>query len=115
MTSTTINPRWIAKKAARTGVAIGSLGTGRLARSGASQPRVLTYHRFGDIAYDPYCIAPGVFARQMEALAESGRAVSLADVEGCLFDGGTLPSGALLVTIDDGYRSTYARALPDPS
>ena len=112
MLKSTINLRWIAKKAARTGVAVGSWSSGVLDGPGASDPRVLTYHRFGDNPHDPFCVDVETFARQMEVLAESGRAVSLADIEGFLFHQEALPHGAVLVTIDDGYRSTFSEALP---
>jgi hypothetical protein len=112
MLNSTINLRWIAKKAARTGVAVGSWSSGVLAGPGASEPRVLTYHRFGENPHDPFCVDTDTFTRQMEVLAESGRAVSLADIEGFLFHREALPHGAVLVTIDDGYRSTYSEALP---
>lgn len=112
MSSGSINLRWYAKKAARTGVAVGSWGSGALAREAAAAPRVLTYHRFGDDLHDPFCVDRDSFAEQMRVLAESGRAVSIGDVEGYMYHGESLPRGAVLVTIDDGYRSTIEQALP---
>lgn len=112
MSASSIDLRWYAKKAARTGVAVGSWGAGALRSARAGEPRVLTYHRFGDDPHDPFCVDLATFRKQMETLAESGCAVSVADIEGYLYHGETLPAGAALVTIDDGYRSTYSHAMP---
>jgi peptidoglycan/xylan/chitin deacetylase (PgdA/CDA1 family) len=117
MSNKTSYLRWYAKKAARTGVALGSWGAdgllrGHGAHEAAGDLHVLTYHRFGDAAYDPFCVATDVFAEHMRILAESELAVSIADVEAYLSGRTTLPAGAVLVTIDDGFRSVYTHALP---
>jgi hypothetical protein len=39
--------------------------------------RALTYHRFGDILRDPFCLSARDFAKQMRYLAHAGLAVSL--------------------------------------
>lgn len=112
VSSGSLTLRWYAKKAARAGVAIGSWISGALHHRRSLRPRVLTYHRFGDDVRDPFCVDRTTFARQMETLAEAGCAVSVADLERHLYSGRPLPAGAVLVTIDDGYRSTYTEALP---
>ena len=73
---------------------------------------MLTYHRFGDSPYDPFCVPRGCFDRQMQWLAENRLAVSLADVEAFLAGEKVLPDGAVLVTVDDGFRSVHTRMLP---
>ena len=108
--------RWYVKKAARAGVAAGVWASGALVGRSLLAPRVrvraLTYHRFGHIPQDPFCVAPEDFEAQVRWLAERKLAVSLDDVERFARGEGTLPQGGVLVTIDDGYRSTYSIAAP---
>jgi len=108
--------RWYAKKAARTSVALGSWGADSLLRPYADADaigvRVLTYHRFGRVPYDPFCVDPDVFDDHMRVLAESGLVISASDLEAYLAGTRAVPDGAVLVTIDDGYRSVYTHALP---
>ena len=84
----------------------------RVAVDPAPVVRVLTYHRFGDIARDPFCVTPEDFERQMAWLAEQEMAVSLADVAAFIHDGKSLKPGSILVTIDDGFVSVASHALP---
>ncbi|MCG8591465.1 MAG: polysaccharide deacetylase family protein [Proteobacteria bacterium] len=107
--------RWLVKKAARKFVAeaswaSGSLGLRRLGRG--PRVRALTYHRFGELDRDPFCIRPTAFEAQMRWLAESGLAVSLADLEAFVAGRRSLRDGSVLVTIDDGCESTFTHALP---
>jgi peptidoglycan/xylan/chitin deacetylase (PgdA/CDA1 family) len=112
--------RWVAKKAARRGVAYGSWASGLLSmrklydRVLEPGPRVraLTYHRFGRAVRDPFCVTAEAFEAQVRYLAERRLAVSLDDV--CAFVAGlrTVPDGAVLVTIDDGCLSTLRWAAP---
>jgi peptidoglycan/xylan/chitin deacetylase (PgdA/CDA1 family) len=107
--------RWYLKKAARKSIAMGSYATRHTTSPKAGcgpRLRVLTYHRFGESVRDPYCVTPPDFDRQMAYLAESGCAVSLRDTEAFLEGRKTLRDGAVLVTIDDGFRSAHAVALP---
>jgi peptidoglycan/xylan/chitin deacetylase (PgdA/CDA1 family) len=111
----TVNPdrrwRWYAKKAARRCLAMyGSVA----ADSRLHRPRVhvLTYHRFSNVRYDPFAVAPAVFADQMRWLHDRKLAVSLADVLDFLRGGAELPDGAVLVTIDDGEPCLYEHAVP---
>jgi peptidoglycan/xylan/chitin deacetylase (PgdA/CDA1 family) len=99
--------RWYAKKLARGGLAAASARPGR-----ASGVRVLTYHRFGERARDPFCLAPRDFATQMCLLAEQRRAISLDDLRAGLAGTRPLPAGAVLVTIDDGNACFWREALP---
>jgi peptidoglycan/xylan/chitin deacetylase (PgdA/CDA1 family) len=108
--------RWWVKKAARQGMAAGVWASGALAASRAAsrpvQVRALTYHRFGHLPHDPFCITPEVFEQQISWLAGRGVLVSLEQVEGFVRGDELLPPGAVLITIDDGYQSTYAHAMP---
>jgi peptidoglycan/xylan/chitin deacetylase (PgdA/CDA1 family) len=108
--------RWYLKKAARQGLAATAWGSGWLAAAeglaAGARVRVLTYHRFGHAAYDPFCVGPEVFQAQMRYLAESGLAISLAELDAFLAGRKELPRGAVLVTVDDGLRSVYTEMLP---
>ncbi len=108
--------RWLVKKAARHGMALGSLATGSLlARAALAQrPRVraLTYHRIADEPRDPFCVAPEAFEAQMRELAERRLAISLDRLRRFVAGEELLPDGACVVTIDDGCASTLTEALP---
>jgi peptidoglycan/xylan/chitin deacetylase (PgdA/CDA1 family) len=111
----TASLRWYAKKSARLGVTVGSgLSGALLVRRllGSRSIRVLTYHRVGRAQRDPFCVSPSVFDEQMSALAESGRAVSLTQLEAFIAGREALQDAACLVTIDDGLESTLTEALP---
>jgi peptidoglycan/xylan/chitin deacetylase (PgdA/CDA1 family) len=104
--------RWLLKKGARRSVALGSAIT--RSRHGQSVPRLraLTYHRFGDSRRDPFCVRVEDFEAQMAWLAQEHRAVSLTELEAFRAGRATLSRESVVVTIDDGFRSTYAAALP---
>jgi peptidoglycan/xylan/chitin deacetylase (PgdA/CDA1 family) len=107
--------RWYVKKTARLGVALGSGITGASVLDRwlhGSAVRVLTYHRFGSAARDPFCVAPAIFEEQVRMLAERRLAVSLEQVQAFVAGHQTLPDGSCLVTIDDGLVSTLTEALP---
>ena len=109
-------PRWLAKKSARRALALAMSASGTLALrralERASRVRVLTYHRFGSIARDPFCISRRDFEAQVRFLAEQRRAIGLADLRRFLAGEVELAPGAALVTIDDGFVSTFSEALP---
>lgn len=109
-------PRWIAKKSARNalGLAIRASGALALRRALSRVPvvRVLTYHRFGEIARDPFCLPRREFEAQVRFLAESKRAIGLPELRRFLAGEQALQPGSALVTIDDGFVSTFREALP---
>ena len=74
--------------------------------------RVLTYHRFGDSPRDPFCVSVPDFEQQISYVAEHNLALSLQDVEAFIAGRKEIPRNSLLITIDDGFRSTYLAALP---
>jgi peptidoglycan/xylan/chitin deacetylase (PgdA/CDA1 family) len=118
--------RWYVKKAARHAVASGgwagrALGWkpgapdsngGNGAGSGGAAIRALTYHRFGYLPKDPFCIRPEDFDAQIRWLTEQGLVVSLEDVQAFVSGGKSLADGSVLITIDDGFLSTHQYALP---
>jgi len=104
--------RWGLKKLSRRAVAGASWVAG-LSRS--EQPisvRVLTYHHFGNSKYDPFSIPPAQFDAQMAFLAKGKLALSLTGLKGFLDGTIAVPHNSVLVTIDDGYLSTWSIALP---
>jgi peptidoglycan/xylan/chitin deacetylase (PgdA/CDA1 family) len=73
---------------------------------------VLCYHDFSDNGLE-LSVKPEVFREQLSYLRDNGyRVVSLADLMSFLKDGEPLPPKAVVITIDDGYRSTYHVAFP---
>lgn len=108
--------RWLAKKSARRALALAMGASGALAlrRRLASAPRVrvLTYHRFGDIARDPFCMKQSDFEAQIRFLAEHERAIGLDDLRRFVAGEQELARDSALVTIDDGFASTFSLALP---
>lgn len=106
--------RWWTKKLARGAVAALSLPITEVQKRVAPSVgvRVLTYHRFGSITRDPFCVTPESFDEQMAWLASEGRAVSLDDVIAFAEGKRELRDGAVLVTMDDGYESMLKVAQP---
>jgi len=103
--------RWYSKKVARATVALVGAAVPVIAPRGA-RVRVLTYHRFGHARRDPFCVEVAAFEQQMAWLAERRLAISLRDVERFVHGAQDLADGSVLVTIDDGCPSVYAKALP---
>jgi peptidoglycan/xylan/chitin deacetylase (PgdA/CDA1 family) len=108
--------RWLAKKSARRALSLLMSASGALAlRRGlarGARVRVLTYHRFGEIARDPFCVSRADFAAQVRLLADAKRAIGLSDLLAFLAGERELASGSALITIDDGFLSTFRDALP---
>ncbi len=108
--------RWLTKKLARRGVALGALGCGALAPKSplnrAPAVRALMYHRFGGATRDPWCVDTAIFEKQMGWVAERGLAVSLEQLIAFLEGRGSVPKGAVLVTADDGCRSVLTHMAP---
>ena len=84
----------------------------RKARRQANSFVALAYHRVG---YDksPYTVTPEAFRQQMQFLYEQGYAViTLSQVDAFLQGYAVLPDKAVLLTIDDGHRSSYTEIYP---
>lgn len=105
--------RWLCKKAARRGVALGTAAISSLENSSSNTcVRVLTYHRFGEAIRDPFCVSSRDFEAQMAFLAENDLALSLHQLSEYISGQSTLSGTRVLVTIDDGLMSLYSLALP---
>lgn len=74
---------------------------------------ILGYHRIADAAHDPYriCVSPEHFAQQLAVIREMAAPLPLADLLHGL-KRGQLPTGALALTFDDGYRDNLTNAAP---
>lgn len=72
---------------------------------------VLCYHRFGPRGR--LSVTPAAFEQQMDYLARNGfRVITLAQLAAFLAGNEPLPKRSVVITIDDGYRSTYDVAFP---
>jgi peptidoglycan/xylan/chitin deacetylase (PgdA/CDA1 family) len=89
-----------------------TLALSRLGRLGrGSTARILYYHSIGD---DPVrsSVSPAAFTAQIQHLHQRYRVLPLSDIVGRLAAGATLPARTVAVTLDDGFRDNYERALP---
>jgi len=74
---------------------------------------VLIYHRFGEDKYPTTNIGVDRFHEQLEYLkANDYQVIPLAQLVSSLRNGGELPERAVVITMDDGYRSVYEKAWP---
>lgn len=74
---------------------------------------VLIYHRFGESKYPTTNVATERFREQMAYLSENSfNVVPLSTLVRALKKGDPLPEKAVVITIDDGYKSTYTQAWP---
>ena len=82
----------------------------------ATRVPVLMYHRVGDAsnAWEArYAISAANFAAHMQAIASNGyRAVTSDDLIAWLGGGPALPTGAIAITFDDGFRGVRDHAMP---
>jgi peptidoglycan/xylan/chitin deacetylase (PgdA/CDA1 family) len=73
---------------------------------------ILCYHRFGG-APNKMAVSPSNFAAQLDWLARNDyRVIRLSQLMGFLQGREPLPKRSVVITIDDGYESTYRHALP---
>ena len=74
---------------------------------------ILVYHRFADDCDGPLCLSARIFDQQMRYLKENGyRVVACSELLSFLEYRHALPEKAVVITIDDGYRSAYNIAYP---
>lgn len=112
--------RWLTKKAARRTVLTGNWAAQKLSNylpflaglQAGTGIRTLTYHRFGSIPRDPFCVRPEDFETQVRWLSEQNRIVSLDDVVAFIEGKKSLAPGSVLLTVDDGYLSTFEHLMP---
>jgi peptidoglycan/xylan/chitin deacetylase (PgdA/CDA1 family) len=75
--------------------------------------RVLMYHKVNDLPNNRMSIPVSLFDEQMAQLRELGYVtVDLDAVLAHYLEGAPLPSGAVLITFDDGYRDNLVNAAP---
>lgn len=80
--------------------------------AGANAITILCYHRFGTRASN-LTVTPAAFEAQMAYLAKNGYTVlPLARLPALLEGREPIPRKAVVITIDDGYRSTFDVAYP---
>lgn len=73
---------------------------------------ILCYHRFGGSA-GKMSVSPDHFEAQLDWLARNGyHVIRLSQLTGFLQGREALPQRSVVITIDDGYESTYRHALP---
>lgn len=73
---------------------------------------ILVYHRFGRKP-DRLALTPEMFEAQMAYLQHQGyRVIRLSDMHAFLQGHGSLPKKAVVITIDDGFKSAYTIAYP---
>jgi peptidoglycan/xylan/chitin deacetylase (PgdA/CDA1 family) len=88
-------------------------GSGVLDGGAERTLRVLMYHKVNDLWPNPTTVPTGIFAEQMRLLEELDYTpVALDAVRDHYIHGLELPSGAVLITFDDGYRDNLLNALP---
>ncbi len=86
---------------------------GGLYEDGYQTVPILCYHRFGPGDNSSMNISPGLFQEQMKYLKENGyRAITPEDLLNFLEYRRQIPKRAVLITIDDGFKSAYDVAWP---
>jgi peptidoglycan/xylan/chitin deacetylase (PgdA/CDA1 family) len=81
--------------------------------NGRDTLRVLMYHKVNDIPDNPTSVPVALFDEQLTEARELGYTfVGLDAVLDHYTTGAPLPSKAVLITFDDGYRDIYENALP---
>jgi len=74
--------------------------------------RILSYHGINHRPTNSYAVPTQKYANQMKFLTERFTIISVDQLVALLREGRPIPSHAVSVTIDDGYRDTYTHAYP---
>ena len=86
---------------------------GGLTINGYQKVPILVYHTFGRNCRSSLCVPAQAFDEQMAYLkSHDYRVISLRDLVGFLKLEKAIPKKAVVITIDDGYRSAYDIAFP---
>ena len=86
---------------------------GGLTPEGFQTVPVLCYHQFSETAIDKMTVTRSAFETQMRFLKDEGyRVISLDQLLDFIDFKGQLPQKAVVITIDDGWRSAYDIAYP---
>lgn len=75
------------------------------------QPRILMYHRFSDPPVKGWT-SPEYFEQQVRYIKKNYNPFSLVGLMQYQRDNGKIPSHAVIITVDDGYRDFYEYAFP---
>lgn len=74
---------------------------------------VLSYHKFSEDKFDKMTVTAATFEAQMKLLKDKGyRVITIDQLFEFLDLDGQIPEKSVVITIDDGWRSTYDIALP---
>ena len=74
---------------------------------------ILCYHRFARSCDSPLCMPADIFERQMKYLKENGyRVIGPEELLDFLDYRKAIPQKAVMISVDDGYRSVYNVAYP---
>ncbi len=88
-------------------------GKGGLTPEGYQLAPVLCYHRFGQQCKSELCMTAAAFEAQLRYLKDNGyHTINIAELLDFLEFRKALPQKAVMITIDDGYRSVYEIAYP---
>ena len=86
---------------------------GGISNHGLQTVPILCYHRFGNGCNSPLCVSAELFDHQMRYLRNHGyRVISPEQLLNFLSYRQAIPKKAVMITIDDGYRSVYEVACP---
>jgi len=86
---------------------------GGLKANGFQVVPILCYHRFANHCKSPLCMPSHIFEQQIKYLDENGyRVISFAQLADFLEYRQALPKKAVIISIDDGYRSVYNVGYP---
>lgn len=94
-------------------IPLGAYRKGGLQQSGYQIVPVLSYHKFSKTTSNKMTVLEKDFVRQMQYLMEHGyRVISMDAFFDFLEFKSDIPSKSVVITIDDGWRSTYDIAFP---
>lgn len=75
------------------------------------QPKILMYHRFSESA-SPAAVSRAGFERQLCIIKRWFQPMTLTQLAYSIQHNGQVPSNAVVITVDDGYRDFYEIAYP---
>ena len=86
---------------------------GGITEKGYQTIPILCYHRFAPACDSPLCMPAEIFERQMKYLKDNGyRVIGPEELLDFLDYRKAVPKKAVMISIDDGYRSVYNVAYP---
>lgn len=94
-------------------IPLGHYRGGGLTLSGYQIVPVLSYHNFSESKGDKMTVTASAFEAQMQFLKDNGyRVITMDQLFDFLDFKAQIPQKAVVITIDDGWRSTYELAFP---